>query len=470
MKDKVRAAAKGELVRRRQKGAARTPMPFQSFVSQVNPRYEWYDHCKKLASVLERVASGDLKRLMVFMPPRHGKSELISRLFAAYYLYKHPDHFVGVNSYAAELAYTLSRSARDNFKQSGGQTRSDADAVKHWETSVGGGLWAAGVGGAITGKGFQLGIIDDPLKNAEEAASEVVRAKQKEWYGSTFYTRAEPDAAIIVIQTRWHEDDLSGWLLEQEREESPEGWHVVDFPAIRERDALKLPASCTVEPDRRSVGAALCPERYSAERLDKIRTRIGDYFWQALYQQHPTAREGNLFKVGNLQIVDAAPVEARRLRFWDKAATSGGGDYTAGVRVAVTADGLVYVEDVVRGQWDTSERDKVIRQTAELDGRSVQVAGEQEPGASGLDAARAFVRLLAGYSVRALPSTGSKEVRADPLSSQVNAGNVRMVRGAWNKTFIEELRTFPQGKHDDQVDAASGAYNLLAGRHKPGMV
>src|SRR5690606_35818692 len=131
---------------------------------------------------------------MVFLPPRHSKSEMFSRLFSAYYLFRNPHHFVGINSYSAELAYTLSRAARENFLEAGGSISDEAAAVKHWETSERGGLWAAGVGGPITGKGYHLGIIDDPLKNSEDAASSTIREKQKEWYASTFYTRQEPNA------------------------------------------------------------------------------------------------------------------------------------------------------------------------------------------------------------------------------------------------------------------------------------
>lgn len=404
---------------------------------------------------------------MIFAPPRHGKSEELSRLFSAYYLKCFPDRWVGINSYAAELAYTLSRSARDNFITNGGSVKDDAAAVKHWETTHGGGLWAAGVGGPITGKGFHLGIIDDPIKNAEEAASETIQKNHQAWYASTFYTREEPDGAIVIMMTRWNELDLCGWLLDQELEEEPERWHIVKFEAIKEEpykgEELEFPATCTVERDDRQPGEALCSERYPLEKLHKIAKRIGTYFWNALYRQRPTAKEGYLFKVEQLEIVPAAPVEAVRVRYWDKGATDDGGDYTAGVRMGKAGD-VFYVEHVERGQWSTDRRDKVIKQTAELDGGSVIIKGEQEPGASGKDAALAFIRMLAGFIVSCEPASGDKELRADPFSSQVNAGNVKLVKGGWNRDFIEELRAFPKGKHDDQVDAASGAFSALTKR------
>lgn len=435
----------------------------RQFVRVANPRFQFYKHCELLAGVLERVASGELKRVMIQLPPRHSKSELFSRLFSAYYLKKNPSHFVGINSYSADLAYTLSRAARENYLQCGGTVKGDVSAVKHWETPEGGGMWAAGVGGSITGKGFHLGIIDDPLKNAEEAASEVIREKHKEWYSSTFYTRQEPDAAIVVIQTRWHEDDLTGWLLSEEIQgEQPEQWHVVCLPAIAE-ERPHIPETCTLEPDIRSSGEALCPERYNEEKLSKIKARIGDYHFGALYQQRPTAKQGLFFHVDKLQIVPEAPVAIPAARGWDKAATAGGGDFTAGVKIAKSFDGLFYVMDSIRGQWDTASRDRTMRQTAQLDGRECKVKGEQEPGSGGKESAENFIRLLAGFPVSTEPATNAKEVRADPFSSQINAGNVRLVKGDWNKAYIEELRSFPHGKHDDQVDASSLAFNELNG-------
>jgi predicted phage terminase large subunit-like protein len=435
----------------------------RQFVDKANPRFKFYDHCNLLATVCERVTSGELKRVMIQLPPRHSKSELFSRLFSAYYLHRNPHHFVGINSYSADLAYTLSRAARENYLTCGGTVKDDVAAVKHWETGQGGGLWAAGVGGSITGKGFHLGIIDDPLKNAEEAASEVIREKHKEWYSSTFYTRQEPDAAIVIIQTRWHEDDLTGWLLSEEESEQPENWYVVCLPAISE-ELQHFPETCEVAPDfRKELGTALCPLRYDEEKLSKVRARIGEYHFGALYQQRPSAKQGLFFHVDKLEIVDAAPADARRARGWDKAATAGGGDWTAGTKIAKDKDGIFYIEDVVHGQWDTAARDRTIRQTAELDGRACKQVGEQEPGSGGKESAQNFIRLLSGYPVTTEPATNAKEVRADPFSSQVNAGNVKVVRGAWNKSYIEELRTFPHGRHDDRVDGSSLAFNELNG-------
>ncbi len=443
---------------------AKAPLSFTDFVSRVNPRYKWYPHVKQLAAILQRVADGELSRLMVFMPPRHGKSELVSRLFSAYYLYRHPEKWVGINSYAAELAYTFSRNSRDNYARIGGTVKGDAAAIKHWETGEGGGLWAAGVGGPITGKGFHLGIIDDPIKNAEEAQSDTIRRKHKDWYDSTFYTREEPGAAIIVIQTRWHEDDLSGYILGKESEE-PENWHIVHFEAIKEENEPEYPPTCTTEPDTRKPGEPLAPLRYTLDKLNKIARRIGLYFFGALYQQRPRPREGSTFKFANFKIADVSPANASRVRYWDKAGTEGGGKYSCGVLMARADTGLFYVEDVIRGQWSALQRENAIKTTAELDRAKYGLIPnwtEQEPGSGGKESAESTVRNLAGFIIYSERVTGDKATRAMPFSSQHEAGNVYLVRGDWNRAYIDELTMFPNGAYSDQVDGSSGAFNKLA--------
>jgi predicted phage terminase large subunit-like protein len=434
----------------------------RAFIAYSNPKFEFYDHCELLIDILEDVAKGRKKRVMIFLPPRHSKSEMVSRLFSAYYVHHNPSHFVGLTSYSAQLAFTLSRAARSNFTKCGGRVREDAGSVSHWETPEGGGMWAAGVGGSITGKGGHLLIVDDPLRNSEDASSELIREKQKEWYSSTFETRAEPNAAILIIQTRWHEDDLAGWLLEQEKIAEPEEWHIVCLPGLSEPlEDYGFPDTCTIEKDFRiEEGIALCPERYDEKFMLRRRSK-NSYTFDALYQQRPSSKEGLFFHVNKMEIVDAAPAIAKRVRGWDMAATKDSGDFTVGSKVSA-ANGIFYIEDIRRGQWDTATRDGHIKLTANLDGRPVSIIGEQEGGSGGKSAAEAFIKNLAGFIVTTERATGSKESRAEALSSQINAGNVKLVRGDWNVAFIEELRKFPNGKHDDQVDATSLAFNQLS--------
>jgi predicted phage terminase large subunit-like protein len=447
---------------------------FRSFVDRVTRgRFQWYRHAAVLAAVLQRVADGKLPRLIVMMPPRHGKSEEVSRLFPAYYLRRYPSRWVGLTSYGAELARTFSRSARANFVEGGGRMNPAVKAQTHWETDAGGGMWATGVGGAQSGKGFHLGIIDDPLKDRKEADSALIRENQKEWYRSTFYTRAEPLNAIVLVLTRWHMDDLCGWLLASEIGNEPENWHIVRFPAEAEaeKDAdFEVPDTCTLEPDWRELGDPLCPERYPSAALAKNKADSRE--WASLFQQRPRPREGNLFKFSWFEgrEVGASPEEARRVRYWDLAGSDGRGDFTAGVRMAKGADGVVYIEDVVRGQWSPHQRDQKIRAVAEADNarypRTVTWI-EKESGIGGEERMAALTRLLSGFTIRSERPTGDKAFRADPFASQCEAGNVRIVRGDWKNAFLDELCSFGPGcDHDDMVDAASGAFNKLANQPK----
>ena len=326
--------------------------------------------------------------------------------------------------------------------------------VDEWETAKGGGVVARGVGTPPTGFGFNLILIDDPIKKREEAESEVYREKVWDWYTDDLYTRLEPGGAIILTLTRWHYDDLAARAIASE----PQRWHILTLPALATEDDDLI---------GRRKGEALWPERFPAEALERIREVQrkdggGDYAFEALYQQNPTPVEGSFFKIGKLEIVQAAPALSRTCRAWDLAASSGKGDYTAGVKIGVDANGIWYVLDVRRGQWSPDERDGHLRLSAQTDGNACKVRLAQDPGQAGVDQAQRLTRLLSGYSVRSERVTGDKPTRASGFAAQVNAGNVRLVRGNWNAAFIEEMRQFPQGKNDDQIDAAADAFNELS--------
>lgn len=183
-----------------------------------------------------------------------------------------------------------------------------------------------------------------------------------------------------------------------------------------------------------------------------------------MYQQHPTPREGTFFKSDRITIDAATPNCQKMSRAWDLAATAGSGDYTVGVKMGRDADGRIWILDVVRGQFETDQRDRIIKQTAALDGRGVRVRLPQDPGQAGKSQAMHMLRLLHGSAVNILPVTGSKDVRAEPFASQVAGGNVYMVQAEWNRTLLDELRVFPLGKNDDIVDALTDAYDELVGR------
>jgi predicted phage terminase large subunit-like protein len=412
---------------------------------------------------------------MVFMPPRHGKSELVSRRLPAYILGKLPDAQIIACSYSADLAQRMNRDTQriiddpryhalfPDTQLFGANVRTVAQGTYLRNSDIfevvghRGTYRSAGVGGGITGMGFDFGIIDDPVKNRAEAESKTYRDALWEWYTSTFYTRAEKDAAILVTCTRWHQDDLAGRLLEHAKGDDGDDWTVIDFPAIKEDD--HDPA------DIRAVGDPLWPDKYSSDRLAKIKAVLGSYQWSALYQQRPTPAEGGMFKRAWFDIVDAIPAGGRWVRWWDRAATSKTGDYSAGVLMQAH-EGRFYIIDVQRGQWSTEERNAIMRQTAALDAQRTNgecaIWTEQEPGSSGVDVVKAIVTMLAGYSINYEPSTGSKEVRAMPFAAQCEAGNVKLVKAGWNGAYLDELCAFPFGTNDDQVDASSGAFNKLA--------
>ena len=239
-----------------------------------------------------RVDNGEVKRLMLFVPPRHGKSQLGSINFPAYYLGKHPSHEVIVSSYSADLAQDFGYKTRNLLEEAEYQTlfdtklKADSKSKAKWITQGGGSYTSVGVGGAITGRGANLLVIDDPFKNRLEADSKTIRDKVSSWYKSTAYTRLEKGAAVVIILTRWHKDDLAGRLLKKmEEDEEADQWEVVEFPAIATKDEK-----------HRKEGEALWPDKYGLKDLKKIKTTLGSYEWSALYQQKPIASEDQEFK------------------------------------------------------------------------------------------------------------------------------------------------------------------------------
>lgn len=442
-----------------------------SFTTYTFPEYNAEPAHRLLAETLDQVVAGEIKRLMVWWPPQHGKSELCSLRLPAYWLGRRPDDPIILTSYGADLAYSFSRKARNLvespeyrrlFRQV--RTAGDSRAVNEWSVAGHrGGLLAAGVGGPITGHGAALGIIDDPIENWKQAQSEVIRRACQEWYGSTFLTRIWEDGAIVLVMTRWHEDDLAGYILRTE----PGKWRVLRFPALAETPEERAEANRRLglddqaDPLKRQPGEALCPALFSAETLEARAPLIPG--WSGIGQQNPMPATGQRLDRSWFSILEAAPaITGQRIRFWDLA-DSLTGKRTAGVRMA-QAGALWIVEHVVCGHWLDAERDAVIRQTAEADGRAVPVWIEQEPGSGGKAQVAAIVRLLAGFNVQGETASGDKDVRLAPFAAQAGAGNVRLVQGDWNMAYIDEMCAVPHGKYRDQADATAGAFNKLAGR------
>jgi len=424
-------------------------LPFDRWLQTVTPYWTWdWPYLRFIQQKLELVTSGQLRKMMLFIPPRHGKSEMTTVRYPVWRLEQDPSLRVIVGAYNQTLAEKFSRKAR-RIAERRLMLNQHRTAAEDWETAAGGGFRAVGVGGGITGQGGNLIIIDDPVKSREEANSEAYRERVWDWYREDLYTRLEPGGAMILIMTRWHADDLAGRILASE--DGP-NWEVIKFPAEAEEG----------DPLGRELGAALCPDRFDKDDLARIRMVLGHWAYTALYQQRPMPAEGGMFKLAWFEIVPTAPAIAKRVRFWDKGGSAGKGDYTAGLLMAQAPNGIYYIEHVVRGQWSALEREQIIRQTAELDGIKVAIWLEQEGGSGGKESAEASIRNLAGFTVRVMHPTSDKATRAEPFSAQCQAGNVKLVRGDWNAAYLAEIASFPTGVHDDQVDASSGAFNKLA--------
>lgn len=474
---------------------------FLAYCQYVDPRYETPPHVKFLAAKLQQVAlyiaSGGkrgIPRLMIFMPPQHGKSQIASRNFPAWLLGILPDSHIILTSYGDSLATRHSRFIRDQItapeyqaifgtksnKMMPVELSSDSRSTENWDLArpYRGGVKAAGVGGGITGLPAHLFIIDDPFKNREEAESESRRELVDDWYKSAARTRLRPNAAIVIFHTRWHPDDLAGRLMQRMiGDPLASQWEIVcmpglaldSYPATMEeqrkkmRDGVYLPLR---DPLGRKPGEALCPQWYDETFLLSTRADLGVYDFEALYQQSPFAKDGQKYKREWFRIIPKLPegVTLKHIvRYWDKA-NSTKGDFTAGVLMAYGSDGFFYILDVVRGQWTSYERDQRMRQTAENDKQlfgKVFIWHQQDPGSAGKDSAEATNRLLMGFPAKFEPMTGDKETRSEPLESAFQGGMVFLIQAAWNEPLIDEYVAFNRGKYDDQVDSGSSAYNKL---------
>jgi predicted phage terminase large subunit-like protein len=415
---------------------------------------------ERLCNALEAVERGELDRLMVFMPPRHGKSEVCSKKFPAWYEGRNPDKEIILSSYAADLAYDFSRIARDTLRERGTElwgvkVSSDSSAVGRWGIEgKRGGCVAAGVGGPITGRGAHVGIIDDPFKNAEEAASQTIRDKVWEWYRSTFRTRLAPGGAIVLVMTRWHEDDLAGRLI-AEMQAGGEQWVIIEMQAEAEEG----------DPLGRAIGETLWPEHgFDKAWAEATKVAVGSYFWQALYQQRPSPPEGEMLKRGWWKYYKAIPNDLQEIiQSWDMTfKDSDGSDYvTGGVWGRKGAD--KYLLDQVRGRMDFPATLAAVRAlTAKWPRARAKLV---EDKANGPAVIAMLKREIPGLI--AVEPQGSKVARVAAVSPDVEAGNVYLpdpTIAPWVNDFVEECAAFPNGKHDDQVDQMSQALLRFAQR------
>ena len=432
-------------------------MPYVAETVLSQPGYVDGRHIHTICDTIESFLQSDRRGLMISMPPRHMKSTIGAECLPAWWLSRHPQGEVIIASYNQTQARKMSRACRQRFdgdmhRMIFGTTEFSIDAADEFQISgkLNGrpSLIAAGVGSGLTGSGGDLIIIDDPVKDMEEADSETMRDKVYEWYTSVASTRLSPGGHIILIMTRWHHDDLAGRILNDDAD----SWQVLNLPAID------------------TEGRALWPERFPVPDLESKRAAMGSRVFEALYQGRPTPLEGGMFKRDWIRYDTPLPANAVRCRYWDKAATHGGGDWTSGTLLAMK-DGLYRIEDIVRLQGSPYEVQNTIRATAERDGKEVIIRMEQEPGSSGVDVIDHYSRqVLQGFDFRPDKVTGNKELRAGPMAAAMECGNLWFLRAPWNRELESELLEFPLGEHDDQVDACSGAFRTLADYDAPSNV
>jgi predicted phage terminase large subunit-like protein len=450
---------------------------FEQFVKEfwstfIPEKLVWNWHmtylCQELQKGAERVFAGLPREydLVINIPPGTSKSSIGTVLFPAWCWTRMPSARILGGSYAAPLALDLARKGREVVRSEKyqrlfpqvGKLRGDQDLKSHYENEHGGARYAVGVGGSITGFHSHILIIDDPL-NPEEAAQEGQLKQANRWMSETLPTR-KVDKAVswsVLIMQRLHQNDPSGNLLSKAGPDNPVK-HIC-LPG-EETESIK-PGKLR----RFYVNGLLDPHRLSRRVLNGLRAELLEYGYSGQILQSPVPPGGGQFKSDRI-VADTPPLSfVKKVRGWDKAATAGAGDYCVGVLMGKDAAGRFWILDVIRGQWDSFRREEIIANTAEMDGEETVIMLEQEPGSGGLDSTKGTIKNLAGFRVRSTKPTGDKSLRADPFSVQVNAGNVSIRKGApWVMAYLEELRFFPFGTHDDQIDASSVAFNFLADR------
>ena len=402
---------------------------------------------KKVTEAIRKPGGG---RLIINISPRHGKSRLISHYLPTWYLEAAPERHVMVGSYGARLAEEWGRKTRDTFEQVGElhtSVRPDVRATNRWATPEGGGMVSAGVGGPILGKGYHLGIIDDPHKSWDEAQSSIKRKTVHEWFDGTFRSRAEPNATIILIQQRLHEDDLAGYLLSQ----YPDEWDAVVLPAIAEDH----------DPMGRAVGEALCPGRYPVEALKRMRGSMPPALWDAMHGQHPRPPGGTIIHEAWLKFYDQAPSDLDKIILsWDMAfKDSKSSSYVVG-QVWGRKGANAYLLDQVRDRMDFVRTiDAFKAQIAKWPQARRKLVEDKANGPAILSSLQAEIPGL-------IPITpqGSKESRCYAHSTLFEAGNIwipNYQQAPWVRDYVAELVAFPGSQHDDQVDSTTQALQDL---------
>jgi len=446
-----------ELASRRLSEYVRQAWPYVESVTYID---NWHIDC--ICEHLQAQTEGQIENLLINIPPGCSKSLITCVFWPTWEWIKDASIRWFMASYDSRLSTRDAVKSRgliasDWYQSNWGDRFSISkkqDEKTYYETDLGGYRLASSIGGHGTGEHPDRIVLDDPhdVTGAESAAE---RQSTLDWWDLTMSLRgvARRVRRTIIMQ-RLHENDISGHVIDEG------DWVHICLP-MRYEPGRMITTPLGWNDKRTKEGELLTPKQFSEEDVRRAELHLGSYGSAGQLQQRPAPREGGMFKRYWFEIVRAVPAGCRSIRWWDVAATKDGGDWTAGLKISI-ADGVYYIEDVRRFQESSHGVKKNVKQTAALDGIPTQIWMEQEPGSSGKAVIADYARLLDGFSFHGQPSTGSKEFRAEPFSAQCEAGNVKLVRGAWNEAFLDEVEVFPNGSHDDQVDSASGAYNKLA--------
>lgn len=443
----------------------------------LNPKAWTYPHLDLIDEYLVRLEQRTLgtRGLMIFMQPRAGKSQRCSRVFPTWYLRRHPDHRIILGTYGKQLGEKHARWVRNTITsrpELGLRLASDSRRVDDWQLAGSeGGMRTAGVGGAVTGMGGDLIIIDDPVKNREQAESQTYRDKTWDWWTDDLSTRFMSGGVALLMMTRWHEDDLAGRLLKNE----PHNWTVLTLPAIADADG---------DPLGRAEGDVLMPDRYGKEWMAEQQARLGSYGFTALYQQRPSPAEGALFKKGNFKYwrrVEAAegelwqladryvrPKDCWKFATVDLAASEKtSADWTVCSVWAVTPEGDLVLLDRERQRIDEGSHWPLVRRLCEKHAKVAYVGVESRMFGTRL----VFEAGRAGLPIRELKADVDKVTRALPAVARTEQGRAwwpAAEQCGWLEEWEHELLSFPNGAHDDQVDTFAYACLELALGRRPG--
>lgn len=416
------------------------------------PRFEMAQHHRLVIDKLEAVERGAISRLMIFMPPRHGKSLLASTLFPPWYLGRHPERSVIATSYGSELASDFGRAVRNHVSDRLHQRifpsaalSPDSQAAHRFNLMAGGQYFALGAGGPITGRGADLLLIDDPVKSAAMAQSAQERRNLQPWFEHVAYSRLQPNGSIILIMTRWHEADLAGWLL---KEHAEDGWETLNLPALAEDDE-----------GWRKEGQPLWPKRFPLAALNQIRSAIGGAAWSALYQQRPAAAEGAIFRREWWRTYTDRPAKFTKVILsLDTAFKTGtSNDYSAAVVLGTTSAGF-YVLDVWRARVEFPALKRKVMMLA-LRHSPTQILIEDK--ASGQSLVQELMK-ESMLPIKAIKVDKDKISRATSITPLIESGRVYLpAQATWLADFLDELSSFPAAPHDDQVDAFTQGLGFL---------